>query len=427
MTPTVRSGRAGILAWCVYDWGQHAFNTVIGTFVFSVYFARAVAPDQVTGTVLWSHALELAGIAIAILSPILGAIADRAGRRKPWLGLFTAITVTVAALLWFVRPDHAWVLPALVLVGIGSVSFDLGGVFYNAMLADLAPPERIGRLSGWGWGLGYAGGLACLVTALFALVRAPHPVFGFSHTDSANIRATSLLVAVWFGVFALPLFLLTPDRPASGLGLAQSVRQGLAALGRTLRRIGGERRLVLVLVATALYRDGLTTLFAFGGLYAAGTFGMSFSEIVTFAIALNVMAALGAAGFAWVDDAIGPVPTILISLVGLIGFGVPILLVTGKPAFWVLALGLGIFVGPCQAAGRSLIARLAPPDLVAETFGLYALSGRAAAFLGPLALGWATSHFASQRAGMATIVLFFAAGLALMLRVRRPVSGHSSP
>jgi UMF1 family MFS transporter len=174
------------------------------------------------------------------------------------------------------------------------------------------------------------------------------------------------------------------------------------------------------LVASALVRDGLATLFAFGGIYAAGSFGMSFQEILLFGLALNATAAAGAAGFAWIDDRIGAKPTILLSLSALLGFGTGILLVHDKEWFWGLALGLGVFVGPVQAAGRSLLARMAPAGMVTEMFGLYSLSGRAAAFLGPLALGTATAAFASQRAGMATILGFFLAGLLLMLTVRVP-------
>lgn len=414
----------GIWAWCLYDWANSAFNTVIGTFVFSVYFTRAVAEDQIAGTAQWSAALAAAGFLVAVLSPVLGAVADRTGRRKPWLALFTATTVAASAALFWVRPDPAYVPLALGAMVVASVAFELAGVFYNAMLPALAPPERIGRVSGWGWGVGYFGGLTCLVVALFGLVQAERPLFGLLETaEQEHVRATALLVAVWYGLFALPLFLRTPDQPATGIGLAEAVRAGLRTLAATARAARRYLNILRYLVASAVYRDGLNTLFAFGGIYAAGTFGMSFEQIVLFAIALNVASGLGALGFAWVDDAIGAKRTILISLAGLIAFGLPLLLVETQRAFWLLALGLGVFVGPAQAAGRSLMGRLAPPHLTTEMFGLYALSGKAVTFLGPLALGWATETFASQRAGMATILGFFLAGLVLMLTVRE--RGHA--
>ncbi|WP_323378560.1 MFS transporter [Skermanella mucosa] len=411
--------RGGIFSWCLYDWAMSAYNTVIGTFIFSVYFTRAVAESEVAGTAQWGRAVAVSGLAVAVLSPVLGAIADRGGRRKPWLALFTALTVAGTALMWFVTPEPSSVVPALVLVALTGVTFELANVFYNAMLPSLAPPGHTGRVSGWGWGLGYVGGLGCLVLSLFGLVQAETPLFGLLGTaEQANVRATALLVALWYGVFALPLFLLTPDRPSTGVPLGTAVREGLATLVDTLRQIRRYANIARWLVASALYRDGLNTLFAFGGIYAAGTFGMGFDQIVMFAIALNVTSAAGAFGFAWIDDWIGPKRTIAWCLGGLIGFGIPLLFAESQTAFWVLALGLGIFVGPAQAAGRSMMARLSPPGMETEMFGLYALSGRAVSFVGPLLLAWATESFESQRAGMATIVLLLALGLVLLFAVR---------
>ncbi|WP_035693480.1 MFS transporter [Azospirillum halopraeferens] len=413
--------RSAIAAWCLYDWAMSAFNTVISTFVFSVYFMRAVAADEVAGTAQWSRAMAAAGITIAVLSPVLGAIADRAGRRKPWLGVLTLMCIACTVALWWVRPDPSYALMALVLVAVATIAFELANVFYNAMLPAIAPPAMIGRVSGWGWGVGYFGGLACLVVSLFGLVQAEAPLFGLIPADDqANVRATALLVAVWYGLFALPLFLRVPDTPASGLGLGASVREGLATLRRTVAEVRRYGQILRFLIASAFYRDGINTITAFGGLYAAGTFGMSFQEIVIFAIALNVVAGAGAIGFAWIDDWIGSKRTILISVAGLMVTGVPLLLVTETASFWVLALGLGFFFGPAQAAGRSLMARLSPPTMQAEMFGLYNLSGRVVGIFGPLALGLATEAFASQRAGMASILVFFALGFILMLTVREP-------
>ena len=372
------------------------------------------------GTAQWGRAVAVSGIAVAVLSPVLGAIADRSGRRKPWLALFTALTVAGTALLWFVRPEPAYVLPCLVLIALTNVTFELANVFYNAMLPALAPPgyHRAGFPAGAG-GLGYIGGLGCLVLSLFGLVQAENPLFGLIGTEAqANVRATALLVALWYAVFALPLFLVTPDQPATGVGLGEAVRAGLKSLLDTLRHIRRYGNIVRWLIASALYRDGLNTLFAFGGIYAAGTFGMTFQQIVMFAIALNVASAAGAFGFAWIDDWIGPKRTILGCLAGLIAFGIPLLFAESQAAFWGLALGLGIFVGPAQAAGRTMMAKLSPPAMETEMFGLYALSGRAVSFVGPLALAWATESFESQRAGMATIVLLLVLGLVLLCAVR---------
>ncbi|WP_448204391.1 MFS transporter [Azospirillum sp. sgz302134] len=419
--------RRAMVSWCLYDWANSSYNTIITTFVFSVYFARGVVGDEVAGASRWSAALTVAGLLIALFSPVLGAVADRTGRRKPWMALFTALTVLFCAALWWVKPDPSYALFALVCVVIGTVAFELANVFYNASLTALAPPAMIGRLSGWGWGIGYFGGLVCLVVALFVFVKSPAPLFGLLGTaEQAPVRATALLAAVWYALFALPFFLWVPDEPPTGLGIGQAAREGVATLRRTLAEARRHRNLVRFLVASAFYRDAINTITAFGGIFAANAFGMTFEEIVTFAIALNVVAGIGAIGFAWVDDRAGAKPTILISLVGLIAFGVPLLMATEKLWFWVLALGLGTFFGPAQAAGRSLMARLAPPGMAGEMFGLYSLTGRMVGFIGPLAFGLATSAFASQRAGMASVVAFFVIGFGLMLTVREPAQPSPS-
>jgi len=410
--------RRAQIAWCLYDWANSAFPTVIVTFVFSSYFASAVAATPEEGTALWGHAVSISALLIGITSPIAGAVADATGRRKPWLAAFSVACAILTAGLWFVRPSPADVPLALLLFVLANTGFEVGTVFYNAMLPSLVRPERIGRLSGWGWGIGYAGGLGCLVLVLFALVQADSPPFGLDKRAAEHVRAAAPLVALWFAVFAAPIFLFTPDAPPTGLRLGAAIRHGLATLVRTAREVRHYRNIVHFLLAQLLYIDGLNTLFAFGGIYAAGSFGMSTAEIIKFGIALNVAAGLGAAAFAWIDDWIGAKRTVLISLACVMALGVPLLLVHDVFWFWALAVPLGIFFGPAQAASRSLMGRLAPPELRGEMFGLFALSGRITAFLGPMLLASATAAFASQRAGMATVLVFLAVGFVLLLRVK---------
>jgi UMF1 family MFS transporter len=293
-------------------------------------------------------------------------------------------------------------------------------VFYDAMLRSIAPPGFIGRMSGWGWALGYGGGLASLVLALVSLVNADPPPFGLARESYEHVRATSVLAAVWFGLFAIPLFLFTPDRPPTGRSVRDAVQMGLRSLLTTMRQLLANRTIARFLLAHMFYTNGLNTLFAFGGIYAAGTFQMSFTEVLTFGIALNVTAGLGAAGFAWVDDLIGSKKTVLIALAALSVLGLALVLVEARSVFFVLGSLLGIFVGPAQAAGRALMARLAPKELETEAFGLYELAGKVTVFLGPLLLGFATDLFRSQRAGMSTILLFLVAGIIILLPLREP-------
>ncbi|MFO1190087.1 MAG: MFS transporter [Alphaproteobacteria bacterium] len=392
---------------------------MILTFVFAAYFTQAVAESPVAGTALWGQAIAVSGLVIAVLSPVLGAIADQGGRRKPALFMCSLSCVGAMTLLWFVRPNPADALLAVALVAIGNVAFEFGIVFYNAMLPELAKPERLGRWSGWAWGLGYAGGLACLVIALVVFVRAKPVPFGLDPSAAEHVRIVAPLVAAWFAVFALPLFIVTPDTPSRGLGLG-AVGAGLKQLARTLRDLKRHANVARYLIAHMIYTDGLNTLFAFGGIYAAGTFGMDITEVMMFGIALNVTAGLGAFAFGWVDDWIGPKRTISIALAMLALTGAALLVVESKTAFWALGLVLGAFFGPAQAGSRSFMARLAPPEMRTEMFGLFSLSGKATAFAGPALLAWIATATDSQRLGMATVVVFLAGGLALLLSVREP-------
>lgn len=417
-SPTLRRAR---IAWCVYDWANSAFPTVIVTFVFAVYFVDGVAADKISGTTQWAYALSISGVAIALLSPVLGSIADSSGRRKPWLGFFSALTVICAGLLWFAAPDPSFVIYALVVFSLANISFEVAQVFYNAMLPTIVSNEKIGRLSGWGWGLGYAGGLSCLVLLLFAFIQAEPPPFGLDETTSEDVRIIGPVVALWFALFCLPLFLFVPDAPSRNVSLLQAGRDGISTLIETIRKVRNYRNIAWFLCARLFYVDGMNTMFAFGAIYASGTFGMSTDEVIMFAIAMNVAAGLGAASFGWIDDYLGSKQTIVVALVGLICFGIPLLLVETKMWFWVVGLPLGLFMGPAQAASRSLMARLAPAEVRTEMFGLFAFSGRATAYIGPFVLGLLTGIFDSQRIGMSTIVVFLGIGLLILLwKVREP-------
>ena len=246
------------------------------------------------------------------------------------------------------------------------------------------------------------------------------PLFGLDKEAYEHVRATGPFVGLWFLIFALPMFLLTPDRPGSGKPTGESVRAGLKTLWETLRKLPRYGSILRVLIARMFYTDGLNTLFAFGGIYAAGSFGMSFDEILIFGILLNVTAGLGAVGFAWIDDWLGPKRTVLISVACLIVLGAAILLVESKLWFYVLGCAIGIFIGPAQSASRTLMARLAPAEVRTEMFGLYALSGKVTAWMGPILVGFVTVQADSQRWGMATILVLFIAGALLLLPLREP-------
>ena len=408
--------RKAIAAWCLYDWGNSAFTTLVVTFIYSVYFTQAMVPDENLGTLYWSRAVGISAVLIGILSPILGAAADKGGRRKQYLAATTIISVAATVVIAFVAPDTPnGVMIALTAFVIANVGFELGIVFYNAFLPAIASPERIGRISGLGWGVGYIGGLACLVVALVGFAQPDVPWFGLTKDNGFHVRATNLLVAVWFAVFALPLFFWVRETPIPGARV--SLGGVFRELGETFRNLRRFREVMLYLIAHLVYNDGLVTIWAFGAVYAGGTFDMPLSEVIVFGIALNVVAGLGAYLFGFVDDRIGGKKTILITLVALSLATILAVWAPTKTWLWVAGLLVGIFGGPNQAASRSLMARFVPARHQTEFFGLYQLSGKVTSFLGPMLLGWATITFGSQRAGIATILLFFVAGGILLSRV----------
>ncbi|MGH7522655.1 MAG: MFS transporter [Gemmatimonadales bacterium] len=408
--------RRRIFAWCLFDWANSPYTTLVVTFVYSAYFAQSFAPDVVTGTAWWSRAVAIAGLAVALLAPPLGAAADRSGLRLRFLAATTAVCVLATGALTFVAPGGGnAALLALALFVLADIGFELGMLFYNALLPTIAPPDRLGRVSGFGWALGYAGGLTALVLALAGLVQPEQPWFGISRDAGFNVRATCLLAAVWLAGFALPLFLTLREerRAAAPVGISSAFRE----LATTLRNVRNYRDAALFIVARLLFNDGLITVFAFGGIYAAGTFGMSLAEVIQFGIAINFAAGAGAFLFGFVDDRIGGKRTVLVSCGALAAATALAVWAPTRGWFWVAGMLIGVFAGPNQAASRSLMARFAPPGSENEFFGFFAFSGRLTAFAGPALLGVATQLFHSQRAGVATILLFFLVGGGLLLGV----------
>jgi MFS transporter, UMF1 family len=405
-----------IWSWALFDWANSAFNTLVVTFVYGTYFTKAMAPDEVTGTAWWSRAVALSAVLVALASPVLGAAADRGGTRKYMLAWTTAVTIAATALLAFLAPDGArGALVALTVFVVANTAFELSNVFYNAFLPSITSEDRIGRVSGYGWALGYVGGMVCMGVALVGFVQPDVPWFGMTKEAGWNVRATNLLVAVWFALFSLPMFLLVPDE--TRVTRRVSIRESFAELAETFRNARRYKDVFNFLLARVIFNDGLVTIFAFGGIYAAGTFGMDLSEVILFGVVLNVSSGLGALGFGFVDDRFGGKTTILVSLVGLTATTLLAVVAPTRAWFWTAGILAGLFVGPNQSASRSLMGRFVPNRHQAEFFGLLAFSGKATAFVGPLVLGALTTAFNSQRAGMASVVVFFVIGGLLLLRV----------
>ena len=419
MHATTQAGKGSgqgrtIWSWCLYDWANSAFTTLVVTFVYSAYFTSAFADDPGRGTALWSRGITVSALAIAALAPIAGALADRGGRRK-YLILCSLLCVAATVALAFVRPSQPnAVLIALSVFVVANVAFELGLVFYNAFLSSIAAPERIGRISGYGWGLGYGGGLVALLVALVVFVLPEPPLFGIPTDEGFNLRATNLLVAGWFLLFAIPAFAFLRDDAVSGDGV--SIRRAFGDLAATVHHLRRYRQVARFLLARLFYNDGLVTIFAFGGIYAVGTFGFSFAELITFGIVINVGAGLGALAFGFVDDRIGGRATVAWSVAALAVATLIGALAPSREWFWVSAILVGIFAGPNQSASRSLMARFVPARHESEFFGFFAFSGKVTSFLGPALLG-VLSDLYNQRVGVASLLVFFLLGALILWRV----------
>jgi UMF1 family MFS transporter len=407
--------RRAVWSWALYDFANSPFTTLVVTFVYATYFTQAIAADPIHGTALWSRAVTVTAVVVALLSPFLGAIADRGGYRKALVAAFTSLCIVATVALYFVQPGQ--VAAALALFVLANVAFELAEVFYNAFLPDLAPQSRIGRISGFGWGMGYIGGLLALALALVTLVQPDTPWFGFTHADGESVRATNLLAAVWFAVFSVPLLLFVHENRSDSPPVWQVLRDALVQLRRTSAEIRKYRQVARFLLARLVYNDALVTIFAFGGIYAAETFRFSLSEVLLFGIVVNLAAGIGAFAMGYLDDYIGGKRTIVVSLLGLVFATALAIAASTKTSLWIAGVAIGVFVGPNQSASRSLMGRFVPPRLENEFFGFFAFSGKLTAFVGPFLLGVLTDLTGSQRVGVSAVLALFVVGLPLLLWV----------
>ena len=425
------TNRGRVFAWGLWDWGSSAYNAVILTFVFSVYLTDAVGrdlPGPIDAGAWLGYAIGAAGLLIALAAPVLGQRSDAAGRRKFATGVWTACTVATMAALFAVREDWHWLWLGLVLLAMGSIFYELASVSYNAMLVQVSTPATMGRISGFGWSMGYFGGIVQLLGVYLLLIAGDGGALGVSTADGLNIRVVALVAAAWFAVFAIPLLVVVPELPAvdpgaARLGVAGSYRKLVHDL-RDLYRTSPHT--VYFLGASALYRDGLAAVFTFGAVLAVTVYGIDKGDVLIFGVVANVVSAAGALSGGALEDRIGPKAVIMISLVGLLAAGVVLLFVSGPTMFWIFGLFLTLFVGPAQSSSRTFLARLAPPGREGQLFGLYATTGRAVSFLAPTLFGVAITVFGAQRAGIAGILVVLAAGLVALAPVRAPGNAHPS-
>ena len=435
---TGRKTLPGLLCWALFEWARNPYVLVITVYIYATYFTRDIVGDPVRGQALWASIQAYGGIGVALLAPVLGAIADAGGRRKPWVALFAVLLAVSTAALWFGKPGGQGIgfTGIAVAVALSNIAYDGSLVFHGAMLPWVAPAKRIGRWSGAGYALGNVAGIVLLIIALTFFYLPQHPALGLDRASHEPERISGPLCALWFAVFAWPFFVWTPDRRHSALRVPDAIRQGLVSLANTIRNARDHRNVARFLVVRMIYNDGLNVMLAFGGVYSAGVFHWGPVESAAYGIILSVFAALGGWIGGNLSDRIGTRRALRLSLAIMILAAVVSLGFTPRRLFFVIPyppgkplLPLPVFrtapellyiasvmiIAVClvstYANSRAMLARIAPESRMTQFFGLYALSGEATAFLAPIAVAFATGISGSQQWGMAAIIAFLAAGL----------------
>jgi UMF1 family MFS transporter len=444
------AGPLALTGWVLFDWATQPLYTLVVTFLFGPYFVNGFIGDPALGATLWAYATGGAELVAALLAPVLGSIADAGFPRKPWIAGFSVLLIAGLCGLWLAVPGQTGMAPLVLLsFALATIGAELATVFNNAMMPLLVPAERLGTLSGIGWATGYVGGLVSLVLVAGFIVADPdtgktllglNPIMPVDMSTRADERLVGPFSALWYLIFVLPLFLFTPDRP--GTRAAAPVTTGLNQLFAGAKDLYlNHCQVALFLLARMLYADGLGAVFAFGGIYAASVFGWGASELGLFGIILTVAGTIGAASGGMLDDRLGSKRVIgwalclfILAAIGVLSIDKTHVLFVhdvepkapgsapfssvGEQVYLAFAILIGLASGPIQAASRTLLARLSPPEKTTEFFGFFSFSGKITAFAAPLAIGAVTAATGSERLGISTSVVFLIAGLLLLKRVR---------
>jgi MFS transporter, UMF1 family len=427
--PEHTARRSQVLSWALWDVGATGVNAIVVTFVFSVYLTHAVGDDLPSATTPQSwlfRALAVSGLVVALLAPVTGIWVDAPWRRRRVLAVLTGVVVLLTAAMSLIRDDYHYLWPGLVLLALGAACSELSTVPYNAMLRQLSTPQTSGRISGFGLGMGYFGSVALLLIVYVMFISGDGGTRGMlnvSAADGWNVRAAMLMAAAWFVLFALPIFIVVPHPPPP----PQDQRQTIGFFG-AYRKLWAEvvdewhrdRNVVFYLIASAIFRDGLTGVFAFGAVLGVSVYGISDADVLLFGISASVIAAVGALLGGLLDDRLGSKPVIIGSLASMIAVAVVLMALSGPIAFWVCGLLLCLSIGPTLSSARTLMLRLSVDGKEGVAFGLYTTTGRAVSFLAPSLISVFIDWFGAVRAGTGGLVLVIAVGLAAMAVVRAP-------
>ena len=418
-----------IFSWSIYDFANQPFTTITVTFIYSTFFASTIfLGTEEAGVSAWGKAITISSILIALLSPIMGAIADMGGYRKLFLVFWTWVCILFSFLLYL--PQQGDVFSALLFFCIANIGFEMGGVFLNAYLPEIAPKHKIGRISGYGWSFGYVGGLIALAFCFVSFVLPDNPLNPLTgnildKSSYEHIRIINVFIAIWFAVFSIPTFIFVKGSKVSKNKSKKIISKSFKTIFNTFKEIKKYKHLVRFLFARIIYNDAIITVIAFGGPYAYTQFGFDMDtngKLMIFGIVLNVFAGIGAFLFGFLDDLIGGKKTIQITNFGfiialLIAFIAPSL-ENGELYFWVCGILVGTFMGPNQAASRSLMGRMIPSTKENEFYGFFAFSGKATAFLGPLLFTLVIDFTGDMRWSMLMLALMFSVGMYILNNVK---------
>ena len=404
-----------IFNFALYDFANSAFTTIIITFIFATYFAKQIAPNPVLGQSYWGWTIGITGFLVAIIGPVVGSFADKKNRIVFFIRCFSLLCILFTALLWFSKPSQSYLLYTLVIVGIANLFYELSLIFYNSLLKDISKDKNLGKSSGFGFALGYIGGIVILLISIKLFIDTDSLPFGLTKEESQNIRAIALLVSIWFLIFSIPfLFFIIKSK--------KKIKKNVSSNLTDLKKILWNKKISVLgkfLIARMLYADGLNAIIVMGGIFAVGVFDLEIKDLLKLSVLMNVTAFIGASVGGVVNDKYGSKIVIIFSLIGLIFSSIAILFTFSASTFFFLAAINGLFIGPIQSASRVVITSMLNKNNQGKGFGLFATSGKSTSFLGPLLVSTVTFLTSSQRIGFSAAIILLLAGLIILLNIKK--------
>ena len=404
-----------IFNFALYDFANSAFTTIVITFIFATYFAKQIAPNPILGQSYWGWAIGATGVLVAIIGPILGSFADKKNYTEFFIKLFTIMCITLTALLWFSKPSEEYLLFTLIIVASANFFYELSLIFYNSILKRISDSNNLGKSSGFSFAFGYIGGILILIICIKIFIDNNALPFGLSKENSENIRATSIVVAIWYLIFSIPFL----------MSLKKKINHNIEVPSNNIKKIKdliwdkGLNNLGKFLIARMLYADGLNAIIVMGGIFAVGVFKLEIKDLLVLSILMNITAFIGAIIGGYANDRFTSKSVIIFSLLGLIFSSTIILFIKTQLLFLIFAAINGFFIGPIQSASRVFITKSIDQNNQASGFGLFALSGKLTSFIGPLLVSTITYISNSQRIGFSSAIILLLIGLFILLKVKK--------